>query len=711
MSHDPVELAYQLTVMLLKPYKQLERKEFLKKHFEPKNRDLKACNLKTLLDTQDLIKRAIETEILKYPRPKEQIATWNYFLHCAKRLYEINNFLGLEAVISGLNSAALSKLKAIQNMIKQNPEIESLWQRLLSFTDPLNIKPYLEAKENVLPNLPFIPRLSVGGALVEIAKTEEVHSSYVEDPFDSSKKTWLNWHKLSIIAKCISNILRLSQGVSNNYYTYKEIVEVPLLFSSSECWAYETATCAIANLRNSKTEWEEYPVIVETDEDGIEELKNDDEDPTGYCDISYMWGSKFNELNDREWKIIFAATSAVLVKYHDEEIIHDPQVETTHVYRLVEGQVRIDSGTKEERPFILHAPNSFGAGALLMPNKKTVTARFIAKTNVTVWKIDAEKLHTLFIDDPSISRKYNFSLAWKYARRMKRILGTNPMRLSRDVPLDEDSGRSSYLSEQEFKDKALQKVFELPAEEIILKEYKCEVFFVTYLKSSLWITDHYICYYRRKTPLKIEISKLREPQISSGTLKLTPTDGVLNTKLFFKSFVGVELDSVYRFLHALWEREVTTMAENVLLKAGSIFELSGSDITQILPQWSNNMPEDDWKLVLKGARTVVLHAGAIIDNSERILYRLVSGSVLIKLGNRELFTLKDGDVFGELTFLTGSKIGSYEIVIKENSKLMAIEPYYLNILFQTYPNLAGKFYCWLASVLCERLNVIQTGYI
>jgi hypothetical protein len=297
---------------------------------------------------------------------------------------------------------------------------------------------------------------------------------------------------------------------------------------------------------------------------------------------------------------------------------------------------------------------------------------------------------------------------------MKRILGTNPMRLSRDVPLDDDSGRSSYLLEQEEKDSKLQKIFELKPEEIILKEYKCEVFFVVSdIKTKMWITDHHICYYRHKTPLKIEICKLKEPQLTSGTLKLTPTDGVLNTRLFFKAFRGVEIDSVYRFLHSLWQREISGLDQPSLSKSVSTTDEQLSEPIKIVPilEWTNTIPEEDWKLVQRGARTVVLNAGSIIDNSDRILYRIINGSVLLKIGNQDLFTLRDGDVFGELTFLTGSNVGSYEMIVKENAKLMAIEPYYLNILFQTYPNIAGKFYCWLASVLCERLNVISPGYI
>jgi len=239
-------------------------------------------------------------------------------------------------------------------------------------------------------------------------------------------------------------------------------------------------------------------------------------------------------------------------------------------------------------------------------------------------------------------------------------------------------------------------------------------FFVIVLKTSLWITDHYICYYRHKTPLKLEISKIREPQIVNRTLRITPTDGVLNAKLVFKSFIGVDIDSVYEFLHSLWEREVSSSAldQQTLIKTNSNSDYPPSESPSKLPiQWANNLPEEDWKLVLKGARTIVFPAGTIIDNADRVLYRIITGSVLLKMGQRELFTLSDSDIFGELTFLTGSKIGSYEIMVKENSKIVAIEPYYLNILFQTQPKIAGMFYCLLASVLCERLNIIQTGYI
>jgi len=110
---------------------------------------------------------------------------------------------------------------------------------------------------------------------------------------------------------------------------------------------------------------------------------------------------------------------------------------------------------------------------------------------------------------------------------------------------------------------------------------------------------------------------------------------------------------------------------------------------------------------------MVCNPDVVIDEKidMRYLYRIISGSVILRTGTRDLFPVKDGDFFGEITFLTGTTGSVYEAVVKEPTKLSVIEPYYLSILFQHYPNMAGKFYSSLAVRLCDRLNTLQVGYI
>jgi len=290
------------------------------------------------------------------------------------------------------------------------------------------------------------------------------------------------------------------------------------------------------------------------------------------------------------------------------------------------------------------------------------------------------------------------------------------IRMSCDVPMSENS--QYYLQSLENKDKTLQKDYDLPPDEIILRVYKVRV--ASFVKISdfitwLYVTDHYLCC-KSKThgKIKLEISKIKEPQMYKGYIKLNSK--VNFTHLDFKSFIDTETSSLFYFIRAIWERENDkeilshTRSERPKIQTGS------SDISVLSivnPLNYSTLTEEDWKLILKGARTIIVSPdNPIAEGSDsRYLYRIVSGSVVLKTPTRELFTLKEGDIFGEITFLTGPSGTVYEAFPKEVTKLSVIEPYYFGPLFQHYPSIAGKFYAWIASILCDRLNILQVGYI
>jgi len=178
-------------------------------------------------------------------------------------------------------------------------------------------------------------------------------------------------------------------------------------------------------------------------------------------------------------------------------------------------------------------------------------------------------------------------------------------------------------------------------------------------------------------------------------------------KVVLKGFADV--GAVHRFCHAIWKKEAGTRISNF-----TKIESPQLDLT-----------EEDWKLLTKGAKTVKyppkqvlstptktpLEENITLDNESpraRYIFRVVSGSCTAKAMSRE-FRLTEGDIFGEISFMTGSSVKVYEVITNETTFVNMIDGYYLNVLFQHYPVLAGKFYRWIAAVLCSRLNVI--GYI
>ena len=60
-------------------------------------------------------------------------------------------------------------------------------------------------------------------------------------------------------------------------------------------------------------------------------------------------------------------------------------------------------------------------------------SNIIAGSDVTAYQIPIQELQKLLSSNVDLARKFYFTIAWKNARRFKRRLERNPMRMSKDV--------------------------------------------------------------------------------------------------------------------------------------------------------------------------------------------------------------------------------------------------------------------------------------
>jgi len=88
------------------------------------------------------------------------------------------------------------------------------------------------------------------------------------------------------------------------------------------------------------------------------------------------------------------------------------------------------------------------------------------------------------------------------------------------------------------------------------------------------------------------------------------------------------------------------------------------------------------------------------------IYQLVSGSAKEEHHSRTI-SYQKGDLFGILAFLSRQE-ASDPVCACEKTQVIVIEGYYLNVLFQHVPSLAGRFFQHLARLLCATL--IKEGY-
>ena len=128
-------------------------------------------------------------------------------------------------------------------------------------------------------------------------------------------------------------------------------------------------------------------------------------------------------------------------------------------------------------------------------------------------------------------------------------------------------------------------------------------------------------------------------------------------------------------------------------------------LTQLEPQ--------EWSFVLGGARLrqyeqgePIVLAGSRVDG----LMQVASGTLRLEItmpGRPQalvLGRLHEGQILGEATFLLGTAATASIVCETEEASLIRLPEAYLHSLFEKRPELAGKFYCFLATRAAEQLR-------
>jgi len=126
--------------------------------------------------------------------------------------------------------------------------------------------------------------------------------------------------------------------------------------------------------------------------------------------------------------------------------------------------------------------------------------------------------------------------------------------------------------------------------------------------------------------------------------------------------------------------------------------------------------EDDWTLIISGTNTLTYPKDKYLIRQGEVkrprLYQVVEGSCRIEkvLETGEvlhLATLTTEDpIFGEISFLEGTEgRGTASVRSDEdNTSIRILDGNYLDILFEYYPDLAGRYYYYLAVIISTRLK-------
>eukprot|EP01126_Amoeba_proteus_P052529 TRINITY_DN6351_c0_g1_i8.p1 TRINITY_DN6351_c0_g1~~TRINITY_DN6351_c0_g1_i8.p1 ORF type:complete len:257 (-),score=80.33 TRINITY_DN6351_c0_g1_i8:226-996(-) len=141
------------------------------------------------------------------------------------------------------------------------------------------------------------------------------------------------------------------------------------------------------------------------------------------------------------------------------------------------------------------------------------------------------------------------------------------------------------------------------------------------------------------------------------------------------------------------------------------------DSTEGKKQDSNSLSptEEDWTLILSGTRSVRYANSEYVIQQEQQQYQrifqITKGKCRIEkqLDSGVTVTLAQigaGSIFGEISFLEGAggKATASVVASEDDTIISIIEGFFLDVAFEYYPGLSGRFYHYLAQILSGRLK-------
>jgi len=257
------------------------------------------------------------------------------------------------------------------------------------------------------------------------------------------------------------------------------------------------------------------------------------------------------------------------------------------------------------------------------------------------------------------------------------------------------------------------KWFRLPKSEVVFRTFDCAMKSTITARGTLYLSTSYLCFsaniFGRRTKDRFNFLQVQDINLRDKRIELT--QGVKN--FIFKDFEGTTIEEAFTTIKKFYDQKKSSI---------------GSDATCTLDEETEPAEEnwlapndDDWTNILEGTRSIHLQKEEkIILQSQahkQRLYQIAKGSCRIEKqtddGKTHVIGIinantdsisKNDTIFGEISFLEGTDASASVVADENDTVVHVIEGYYLDVLFEYYPGLSGRFYHFLATVLSTRLK-------
>ena len=468
----------------------------------------------------------------------------------------------------------------------------------------------------------------------------------------------------------------------------------------------------------------------------------------------HFWETRM-ELTERDWAILL--TGAREVQYKKDQKVIEQGFPNSSLFKIKSGKCRVEKeasdGTRSTL-VTLQAGAYFGDTSVL-PMMRTATADVICDTQTAeIHVIEVTILFEILKTDPALAMRFFRQLARTLANRLRSLHQTPATKAIEKKKRSESSGELPTIKAPEGDDATNNKVnvdnsycdkFDLPPGEVIIKEMTAGLRGVIKKYGHLYLSQKFLCFEahvfgmasKEVIPLervsKVEIIKKKYIQVTSKKNKfeftvdnLDELQGLLSSMC---SKPASAIEEAGRLLHVEKSESDTQTAssEDSGVAHGTSSAAPGTSkspvpghprrrsthtITVADETDTGSLTKGDWNLLQQGFQCITYTKDKPITEQGTTplrLYQIARGKCRIQIKSADsepqvVGFLNTGALFGEISFLDSSAATASVIANEDVVEVYVIEGYFINILFVKYPELAGRFFAYIAGVIAGRLN-------
>jgi len=219
---NPIELARQITLLDFENYSNIKYHEFLNQSWTNPKLKHKSANVLKMIKRFNGLSKFVILHILSEKIMKQRKKKFSYFIDVAWNLYEMKNYCGAIAIVSGLDNSAVYRLKHTKEKIKEsNLQKYEILRQLTDSTS--SFKNYRDQLSRVTQ--PCIPHMGI--LLTDLTFIEDGNQETIDHNL-------INFHKKRLLLKNIFSFI-MNQQVPFNFHKVDSIQD----FINREIEKYE----------------------------------------------------------------------------------------------------------------------------------------------------------------------------------------------------------------------------------------------------------------------------------------------------------------------------------------------------------------------------------------------------------------------------------------------------------------------------------------